>query len=87
MVYYLIMKKYNVSEAKAKFSAVMEAVESGEYVTLCKRNKVIATLVPCGTSSKPVKHCTKIGWAKSQVKILGDIEKPAIPESDWEMLQ
>ena len=87
LAYYMVMLKYNVSEAKAKFSAVMEAVEAGEYVTLCKRNKVIATLVPCENPTKPTKHRTQIGWAKGQVKILGDLETPAIPETDWEMHQ
>jgi len=84
----MTMLKYNLSEAKAHFSAVMEAVEAGNAVTLCKRNRPIATLEPIHTEpvSGETHHHTRIGWAKNTVVLHGDPTEPAWPESDWEML-
>jgi prevent-host-death family protein len=80
--------KYNLSEAKAKFSAVMEAVEAGESVTLCKRNIPIAVVEPYpkteGSTDK--QHHTQIGWAKGTITIHDDLTEPGIPETDWDML-
>lgn len=86
MVYYKVVMKYNLSEAKANFSKVMEAVEGGETVTLSKRNKPVATLSPMKPSETEARHHTRIGWAKGQVKIKGDLTEPAMRESDWDML-
>jgi prevent-host-death family protein len=82
------MIRYNVSEAKAKFSAVMESVEAGNSVTLCKRNRPVATLQPLPHNPPPIpqRHHTRIGWASGTIKIHGDLEEPALPASDWEML-
>jgi len=80
------MITYNVSEANAQFSKLMETVEAGETVTLCKRNKPVARVVPIEEEPVFKKHHTKIGWAKGQIKIHCDLTEPAIRESDWEML-
>lgn len=82
------MIRYNVSEAKAKFSAVMESVEAGNSVTLCKRNRPVATLQPVASAptDEVKRHHTRIGWASGKVRIHDDLEKPALPESVWEML-
>ena len=81
------MIKYNLSEAKAQFSKVMEQVEAGETVTLCKRNEPVARVVPIDQEPVYKKHQTKIGCFKGQIKIHGDLTEPAIPLSDWEMLK
>lgn len=81
------MLKYNVSEAKAHFSKVMETVEAGKTVTLCKRNKPVAQVTPIQDEPEVKKHHTVVGWAKGTIKINGDLTEPAIPESDWDMLK
>ena len=86
MTYKLVMYKYNISDAKAQFSKVMETVESGEAVVLCKRNKPVAQVVPISEALPQKKHTTRIGWAKGTVKIHEDLTEPAVPESEWDML-
>ena len=83
------MREVNVSEAKTHFSSIVDLVERGETVVICKRNVPVATL----TSLPPRKvaedgHHTIIGWAKGTgAKIHGDITVPALVESDWDMLK
>lgn len=81
------MSTYNLSEAKAHFSKVMERVESGETVTLCKRNKPLAQVIPITSVREAGKHTTVIGRYEGQIKIHCDLTEPVIPESDWEMLK
>lgn len=38
------MKRLNVHEAKASFSAVLDQVEKGEVVIICRRNLAVAEL-------------------------------------------
>lgn len=84
----MVMKKYNISEAKSRFSAVIESVEAGEQVYICKRNRPVARLTACKDESGSLsRHHTQIGWAKGEVKILGDVNEPAIPAGDWDMLK
>jgi prevent-host-death family protein len=40
------MRSVQVVEAKAKFSALLAAVEAGETVAIMRRGRVIAQLVP-----------------------------------------
>jgi prevent-host-death family protein len=40
------MGAYSIAEAKAHLSALVEQVERGEAVTLTKRGKVVARIVP-----------------------------------------
>ncbi|MCG5495209.1 type II toxin-antitoxin system Phd/YefM family antitoxin [Ectothiorhodospira variabilis] len=40
------MQSFPVVEAKARFSALLAAVEAGEEVVITRRGKVIARLVP-----------------------------------------
>lgn len=60
------MKSVNVSEAKARFSALVEAVEKGEIITLCKRNVPVAQMVPPQPPEGERRHRTRIGWAKGK---------------------
>ena len=43
-IYYAVMVKINIAEAKARLSAVLESVERGETVVLCRRNVPIAEI-------------------------------------------
>jgi len=40
------METLSVAEAKARFSALLSAVEAGEEVVITRRGKVVARLVP-----------------------------------------
>ena len=43
-IYYAVMVKINIAEAKARLSAILESVERGETVVLCRRNVPIAEI-------------------------------------------
>lgn len=82
------MKALNVSEAKTHFSSVVEQVEQGEVVLICKRNVPVAKLSAFHVVDPLAKHHTEIGWAKGTgVRIHGDLTGPVLPESDWDMLK
>ena len=42
------MRSVQITEAKAKFSGLLAAVEAGETVAIMRRGRVIARLVPDG---------------------------------------
>jgi antitoxin (DNA-binding transcriptional repressor) of toxin-antitoxin stability system len=44
MIKYMVMKKVNVHEAKARLSELIERVEAGETVIICRRNVPAAEL-------------------------------------------
>ena len=46
MLYYRIMIKVNIADAKAHLSRYLESVESGETVLVCRRNVPIAEIRP-----------------------------------------
>ena len=46
LVKYMVMKKVNVHEAKAGLSALLDLVEKGQTVLICKRNVPAAELRP-----------------------------------------
>lgn len=41
----MVMKKVNVHEVKARLSEFLDAVEQGERVVICRRNRPVAELV------------------------------------------
>jgi antitoxin (DNA-binding transcriptional repressor) of toxin-antitoxin stability system len=82
---FLVMKVMNVSEAKAQFCSLVQQAQKGESTLICQRNIPVATLQP---HAPQIQHQTQIGWAKGDdVQILGDLTEPALPESDWSMMQ
>lgn len=51
------MKKVNIFEAKARLSEFLDAVEAGERVVICKRNRPVAELTKVEatrTAARPV---------------------------------
>ena len=82
------VKTMNVSEAKTHFSSVVDSVEAGATVLICRRNIPVAQIIPVAPENSGKHHRTVIGWAKETgVRILGDITEPALPSSDWQMLR
>ena len=77
------MKSVNVAELRAHFGEYLAAVEGGEEVQICKRNRGVARILkePHFTA----RNQTRLGFAKGSVRILGDIVGPAMDADDWEM--
>lgn len=69
------MKVVNVAEAKAHLSEYLAAVEAGETVTIARRNKAVARLVPVEPEVAP-KRPRPIGLAKGRVKVLPGFFEP-----------
>lgn len=83
------MKTLNVSEAKTHFSSVVDQVEQGETVLICKRNIPVAKISAIrSTGDSEGRHRTEIGWAKGTgIQIHGDLTEPALAGTDWEMMR
>lgn len=67
------MKKVNIYEMKARLSEYVDAVERGERVVICRRNRAVAELRPIAatrTSPRPV------GGAEAQIDIPGAFFEP-----------
>ena len=45
MAYYMVVMKVNIFAAKARLSELVDAAQSGQSVTICRRNKPVAHLV------------------------------------------
>jgi len=83
------MKMLNVSEAKTHFSSVLDQVEQGETVMICRRNLPVAKMMSVASDLVPEKkHHTVIGWAKGTgACIHADLTEPVLAEADWEMMR
>ncbi len=78
------MKKMASSEFKAKCLAVLDEVAStGEPVTILKRGKPVAQLVPSVPRGEKYPQHEIIGT----VRIVSDIIEPVLPPDDWEAEQ
>jgi len=74
------MRALNASEFKAKCLAVLDEVDrTGEPVTILKRGRPVARLVPAPRTTARRPQDTLAGT----VEILGDILAPAVPASAW----
>ena len=75
------MRSLKASEFKAKCLAVLDDVDrTGESVTILKRGRQVACLIPVPRSSARCPQETLAGT----VEILGDIVRPVLPPSAWE---
>ena len=74
------MKTIAAAEFKARCLTLMEDVRSTrEPLLITKRGRPVAKLVP---ASGPKREF--IGSLKGIIRIVGDIESPAVPTDDWE---
>jgi prevent-host-death family protein len=68
MTYSLTMSKFvNLHEAKAHLSELLDRVEAGETVVICRRNKPVAELKPVPPSR--LAEPRPIGLAKGTISI------------------
>ncbi len=66
----------NISEAKAQLSALLEAVQKGEEVLICKAGKPVAKLTAYSGAKEP----RKLGMFKGQIFMADDFDAPLPPE-------
>lgn len=78
VTYPLAMSKLvNLHEAKAHLSELLDRVEAGETVVICRRNKPVAELKPVPSSG--VAEPRPIGLAKGTISIPPSFFEP-LPE-------
>lgn len=78
------MKTIGASEFKAKCLAILDEVKrTGEPVTILKRGKPVAQLVPPLSRAEDYPQYKLVGT----VEILGDIIEPAVPAEDWDAVR
>lgn len=74
------MKQINASEFKARCLAILDDVErSGEPVTILKRGRPVAQLLPAPPVSRPQDAL------RGTVTFHGDVIEPVLPAEAWEM--
>jgi prevent-host-death family protein len=78
------MKSVNIAQVKEQLSSYLTAVESGEEIVVCRRNRPVAHIVP--VDSGPLENRMRLGSAKGSVHVHCDLTAPAMKESDWGML-
>ncbi|MBI4604792.1 MAG: type II toxin-antitoxin system Phd/YefM family antitoxin [Planctomycetes bacterium] len=75
------MQTVKASDFKARCLAILDRVaRTGEGVTILKRGKPVAQLLPAVPREKRFPQHTLQGT----VKVLGDIVAPALPPEAWE---
>jgi len=79
----MTMKKTSIADLKNRLSEHISLVEKGEEIEVCKRNIPVARFVPI-RPNKP--NNTRLGCGAGTVEIFGDLTRPLIPPSDWDML-
>ena len=76
------MKEINAADFKAKCLAILEEVaQTGQPVTILKRGKPIAQLVPAVPRHGRYPQDTLMGT----VQIQGDVEAPVLPPEVWDV--
>jgi prevent-host-death family protein len=78
------METINAAGFKATCLALLDKVEkTGQPILVTRRGKPVAQLVPVAPPGKR----RLMGCMEATAKIVGDIESPAAPASDWEVLR
>jgi len=84
----MVAKKQNqmaAGEFKAKCLAVMDEVAKRKRpITVTKRGKPVVRIVPIEDEDDVIDSI--MNCMAGEVEIVGDIESPVVPESDWEVL-
>ena len=73
------MRKMPAGEFKAKCLKVLDEVQSRrETVTITKRGRAVAKLVPIESGKDPI-----FGFMQGKIKIKGDVVKPVFSLKEW----
>lgn len=74
------MKTMPAGQFKARCLKIMDQVRSTrEPVTITKKGRPVAKLVPADTQPEDI-----FGCLKGEIEIVGDVVSPAVPLEDWE---
>lgn len=65
------MKTYNLSEAKARFSAVVEEAAAGEEIIVTKMNKPVVRVVPY----LPLQAGSRMDSMRGEIEIASDFDE------------
>lgn len=76
------MRIVPVVEAKARFSALLAAVEAGEEIAITRRGQVIARLVP--DSSRSAADIFGRFWAEGDIDLCEPPDQAPAPVSAWD---
>ena len=77
------MQAINISEFKAKCLAILERIaRTGERVTILKRGKAIAQILPAVSGGETYPQQTLRGT----VEFVGNVLDPVVDAQDWEAL-
>jgi prevent-host-death family protein len=80
-MYHGHMRSFKASEFKAKCLAILDEVaRTGESVTILKRGRPVARLLPPLPDESKYPQLT----LKGTFEILGEIDEPVVPAEDWE---
>ena len=78
------MKTVSVSEFKAKCLGLLAAVQAtGEALLVTKRGKPLVRVLAAGREGR---H-DWLGCMVGTAEIVGDIESPAVPAREWDVLR
>ena len=66
------MATYNIAQAKARFSELVDRAVAGEEVVVARDHKPLVKLVPLHDPSKPLKP----GSARGQIWMADDFDAP-----------
>ena len=66
------MPKYNIAQAKARFSELVDKAMAGEDVIIARDHKPLLKLVPLQDHSRPLKP----GSARGRIWMADDFEAP-----------
>jgi prevent-host-death family protein len=73
------MKQMRASAFKARCLSVMDKIQAtGEPVIVTKRGKPVVKVIPVETEKNDI-----FGFMAGEFEIVGDIESPVVPPSDW----
>ena len=77
------MKKMQASVFKAQCLKVMNRVQAtGEPVIVTKRGKPVVKVIPAESEKNDL-----FGFMVGRMKIVGDVESPVVPLSQWKVLR
>ena len=80
-------KTATIADFGSHLADYLADVQRGDEVLVMRESVAVARLVPIPEEKIKKQNRTKLGCGIGTVKILGPLDEPLIPESDWEMLR
>lgn len=77
-----MMRTVQVAEAKAKFSALLAAVEAGEEISITRHGKIVARIVP--DTPRMAADVFRSSWEDTDVNLEAPADMLPEPTPDWD---